>query len=104
MTIEEALNIKWKSFDGNISTFGEMDHQHLSNIYHYTKHIDRYQNINKEEILKNVKMVLDHRFGGELLEYVPVKKFAYEMELLEKSKLLREDGRIIKTGMLIGKI
>ncbi len=91
----------WITYDNRMVTMEEMSHQHMSNIYYYTKYIvpQLYPQCVREDIQKWLLI----RFDGVILPYRPVHKFVMEQEYLAKMGYLKENNDIVVNGELIGK-
>ena len=90
----------WMTFDRRIVTMKEMDHQHMSNIHHYTHTtVPEFYNDNlREEITK----WLVKRFAGVILPYRPVPEFQFEKSHLRRMGYLQENNDIVVKGVKIG--
>lgn len=101
-TVNTALSLSWRSFDGSTRTIGELDHQHLCNIYYFMKYTS---DVPYDAITINIiNNELANRFGDVLLPYKPLKRFKLEMDLLSKKGYLQPNGDIIVNGDWIGKV
>ena len=109
LPIEKLLLEKWQTFDNRMMTLGEMDQQHLSNIYYYYKYVYTAHiggtcllvpACNLKELIQRV---LNHRFNGQLLAYRPHVNFKFEMETLWKMGAIHGNNIIIE-GKKIGEI
>ena len=82
----------------------EMTHQHVSNWIHYSTYVvpDSY-------LKAYFGGVLDSRFNGELLEYIPHASYEFEIEKLKDMGMLRPNGDVVEylgdsTYRKIGKV
>lgn len=90
----------WTTWEGNVKTVEEIDHQHLSNIYWFN--IVLYN-----RIYLFVVKELHRRFDGELLPYIPDVRFENEIRSLEKKGFVSyiNGKRILKlNNEIIGEI
>ena len=100
----ESFPFSWKTFKGNNVSFDSIDHQHLSNVYWYTKLIlegDTYLPLRKAS----------ERFNGQILDYKPHADFLAEIDKLETLGYLTwlensigRVGTITYKGIVIGSI
>ncbi len=72
----------WQTFEGDRKKISEIDHQHLSNIYYYMKHI--LPGAYKDSVVKSITDELARRFDDILLPYRPLRRFKQEMDILQK--------------------
>ena len=97
----------WQTFQGKIVKVEEMDHQHLSNIYHYMMY-------HMQEEHAWIIAELDKRFNGQLLDYRPHVSFEQEIVQLKKMGMLKPEVRMgnmyvtgifdVVSGKIIGEI
>ena len=73
---DELHENTWKTFDGKVLKYDELDHQHLSNIYWYNMIC-----LNNKPL--NIVNIINNRFYGEILPYKPMLKFKDEIAFLE---------------------
>jgi len=96
----------WQSFDGRrFQDFEGITHQHLSNIYYWT-HVVNPEWYN-ESVKHKIKVAIDRKFDGELLEYRPLARFKTEMDTLRKRGWLKEyenETRVVVDGKVIGRV
>jgi hypothetical protein len=90
----------WITYDNRTVTMEEMSHQHMSNIYYYTKYIlpELYCDSTRNDIFR----WLLKRFGGVILNYHPHPDFLWEKDYLLQRGYLKEDGRIVVNNNIIG--
>lgn len=74
------------TFEGHKLDINRMDHQHLSNIVHYTQHV-----LKNEISLVDVTNELKKRFGGIVLPYRPLLRFKYEIDTLRDLNMFVAD-------------
>lgn len=79
----------------------EMSHQHMSNIYYFTKYI--VPELYPQSIRNDIMNWLLVRFDGVILPYHPVHEFVQEQIYLSKMGYLRDNNDIVVNGELIGK-
>jgi hypothetical protein len=72
----------WTTFEGKDVDMDNIDHQHLSNIYWYTRIFSYTPSQAAIDQLKK-------RFNGEILEYKPLLKFKFEIRELERKGYLK---------------
>jgi len=93
----------WGTWDGRKLSIGELEHQHLSNIYWFNI-------ILHNRVYLFVKNELEKRFDGVLLAYRPDVRFDPEIKGLEKKGLLvwnleKTYGHIVMhDGNVIGEV
>jgi len=89
----------WRTWDGRMVDFLNINHQHLSNIHYYQNliHPELYPKSQKEFI----RTLLLHRFG-RILPYHPHPNFMYEREMLSKLGYLKNNVDIVVHGQKIG--
>ena len=90
----------WLTFDNRIVLMKDISHQHLSNIHHYinTTMPEWYDDSTRKEISD----LLQTKFNGVILPYVPHPGFVFEKEVLQKKGFLQPDNNIIIEGIKIG--
>jgi hypothetical protein len=96
----EENNVKiWGTFDGRYINVEDMDHQHMSNIVHFMKHIspEHYPQDIKDFFIKKV----NDKFG-KLLDYHPHPLFGGEISVLRNKGYLQDNGDILVKGEKIG--
>ena len=91
----------WITYDNRAVTMEEMTHQHMSNIYYFTKFIvpELYPQSVRDDIMKWLLI----RFEGVILPYRPDHGFIQEQAYLAKMGYLKENNDIIVNGEIIGK-
>lgn len=94
----------WTTFEGKSLDMDTIDHQHLSNIYWYTR-------IFSYEPSPAAIAQLKKRFNSEILEYKPLLRFPQEIQGLERKGYLKWEnkgdywlGTITYDGRKIGSI
>ena len=92
---------KWKTFDGRVVTFEEMEHQHMSNIYWFINKVAPINYYN-DSIRKDIMFWLKKRFNGLILYYKPVPEFTQEKAYLLRKGYLKPDGMIVVDNQVIG--
>jgi len=100
-------NSIWQTFEGERKPINEIDHQHLSNIYYYMKHI--LPGAYEAHIVKLITNEIAHRFEDVLLPYRPLRRFKQEMDVLQKKGWLwpKPSGighNIIINGEWVGEV
>lgn len=98
------VKTEWTTFHGKKASFDTIDHQHLSNIFYFWKYALDIDPERCEEDFKLIQFYLDDRFNGQLLSYRPHSKFTQELEMLRDKGYLKEDGKIIVNGTMIGEV
>ena len=81
-------NYQWLTFNGKLANLREIDHQHLSNCYWYSKIF------NFPQCIQNVVFFneINRRFSGKILEYLPHPDFKYEISELRNKNMLVKVG------------
>lgn len=80
----------WTTYNGNKIPFGELSHQHLSNILWYFEILFNYRhNVLWEE--------LNNRFGGERLLWRPLP-ISGEISWLRRNGHIHGNGIIMRVG------
>lgn len=95
----EVHEIDWMTFEGQIHKLSEIDHQHLTNIYYWTHYL--HPEWYADTVKYRIKITIDQRFDGELLDYKPLRRFKDEMKLLELRGWLCEDDEYFRTNVII---
>lgn len=98
--------IKWRSYDGRELYIDEMTHEHLSSLYYFMTYVSKRQS---EDVIIEIKRVIDLNFGGIILPYNPPPDVLGEIEILHSKGLLRYDKEkhqydIIDGDIQIGQI
>lgn len=76
--------MRYTTFDKKVIDFGDIDHQHLSNIYWYNKVC-----LNRSDLdLSHVTKSIDLRFNGIVLTYRPLERFKDEIRHLDQNGML----------------
>ena len=96
----------WRTFNGILKSLEEIDHQHLSNIYWFSKLLNI---INKNSTPEDFKKLIDERFEGKILEYKPKWEFKQEREYLDSRGFINWNtdktfGEIVHNGQIIGSV
>lgn len=73
----------YKTFDGRCYDLDDLSHQHLSNIYWFSKLFNTRSNTSSFSI-----EIINSKFNGKILSYLPNPKFKMEIEYLEKGNHL----------------
>ena len=72
---------QWQTFEGQRKKISEIDHQHLSNIHYWINlTFPGYH----PDIVNLIQNEINNRFAGEILPYRPLRRFAMEMDILQK--------------------
>jgi hypothetical protein len=92
----------WGTWDGRSLTLGELEHQHLSNIYWFNV-------VMHNRVYTFAINELEKRFNGILLAYRPDIRFDHEITKLEKKGLLvwnrdKSHGHVVLNGNVIGEV
>ncbi len=93
----------WKTVDGDMIKFKDLEHSHISNIYYYSILMDRPKNT-----FNLARYVIMKYHNGVLLDYKP--KLSFELDKLKKKKLLKiqkdneEMYDIIMFGRKVGEV
>jgi hypothetical protein len=91
---------EWTTFEGKKVTLETIDHQHLSNVYWFTKIFYKATDDMQWDMLEQ----FDKRFNGVVLDYRPKANFIVEIETLKRAGMVQKDDTIIFKGEVIGKI
>lgn len=88
------------TFDNKKVPLSEITHQHLSNIYWFTKIINGYN-------YSATLITIDEKYDGVILPYKPEPRFRLEIEELDKRGFLRwrdneSKADIIYNGDVVG--
>lgn len=90
--------LTWQTASGKRLAFDDIPHDHLSNIYHYSK-LFSFQ----PAMHPSLKKLLNEKYKGEVLPYDP--KYYFEVEELEKLGYLQMKNNvclIVFEGQKIG--
>ena len=90
----------WITFDDRYVNMEEMSHQHMSNIWYFTRYI--VPHLYSESVRNYVWSWLNKRFGGVILPYHPHPDFKEEKAYLQMMGYLKEDNRIVVNNQIIG--
>lgn len=99
--MESKNHNTWTRLDGVQIPFNKLSHEHISNILWYKEIIlnsDRY-NDNAYFLLS---VELHKRFNGVRLPYKPI--YDFEIEFLNKNRMVDDMGNIYYKGDIIGSI
>lgn len=99
------LQYEWITFQGKTVNLDVVDHQHLSNLYWYSR-------IFFGNVPENVLQFLSERFNGQVLEYRPHVDFKQELQGLEEKGMLTwrdrlsggKEGLIMMNKEVIGRV
>jgi hypothetical protein len=80
-----------RTFKNKVITLGTADHQHLSNMIHYTTHIDESSTQNCVDATMVAIEQIHERFNGQVLPYRPHVEFIDEIRVLRKKNMLIDD-------------
>ena len=84
---------KWRTHDGRVLTLDQIDDQHLSNIYWFSR-------ISYSNISPHIYREITQRFGGKPLQYKPLPIPGEIEALKERGFIIGTD--IIFEGLVIG--
>lgn len=99
---------EWVTFEGNHVKSTEIDQQHLSNSYWYSRIILG----RSHEEIKDVQELFDSRFNGLILPYRPKPEFEFEIHCLRDYNMLKKrlenseriEWNIVWKGITIGEL
>ena len=90
----------WITYDDRKVLMDEMSHQHMSNIWYFTRYI--VPHLYPDSVRNDVWAWLNKRFGGVILPYHPHPDFHQERAYLKYMGYLKEDNRIVVDNQIIG--
>jgi hypothetical protein len=90
----------WKTFEGRILHFEDMDHQHISNIFWFCVIVspELYDDTTKNDIIN----FIEYKHQGLVAPYKPVRGFMYEQDILHRKGYLMMDNSIVIKKIKIG--
>lgn len=90
----------WTTFDNRSVRMDEMTHQHMSNIYYFTKYI--VPQFYPQSVRDEIWIWILVRFGGIVLPYYPVPEFIEEKKYLQMMGYIKNNNDIVVNNEVIG--